>query len=76
MNPELRSRLESVAGLTDNMEGSGDLAWWQNLLIKLGFAEYIELIGAEQLKAYIAQLKENGVTKLEEIKAKLNVNKA
>lgn len=76
MGQELRSRLESVAGLTDNLENSGDLTWWQNLLVKLGFGDYLEHIGVEQLKAYIAQAKQNGVTKLEEIKAKLNPPKA
>lgn len=51
---------------------SQELTWWQNLLVKLGFGDWINSLNVETLKAYIATVKANVQAKIGEQKLKID----
>jgi hypothetical protein len=62
---------ELLAKAEESSPGDGNLTWWQALLVKFGFGDWINSLSLEALKAYIATVRKNVETKVEEHKAVL-----
>jgi len=68
MDKEILDKVEEMDEAIEQQVAGAQLTWFQQLLVRLGLGDWISLLSIETLKAYLATLKKNLETKVEEQK--------
>ena len=61
----------SAASASASAASTEGLSWWQQLLVRFGFGDWLETLDPEKLKAYAAQLKQRVEDKAAEVQTQV-----